>query len=517
MTELITRSFEIREVDEEARTVSGIAVPWNTPTNVGGYTEQFERGSIESHVGVKLFWQHQDAIGLVTEGRETDEGYEITARISETTQGNDAYTLLRDGVIDKFSVGFLPAEDRTEEDGTVTRTKVHLKEVSLVPFPAYEGAQISEVRAETNNAANSNKEVVSEDTTKNNMSEVIYDDSEIRSKIEVVERELAVVRENGVSHAVAGSQYRSGGEFLQALAANDANAANEIRAWSPAGNVLANSHTSNDWKDDLLVIVNKGRPLVSAFSSGPLGSHGNFVEYPKVSGVTGTVAVQVAEGDELGLIKVFVDTATAPVKTYGAYSRLSRQAIERSDVSYLDTVLKAQANEYAKATNAVVRAAIAAASPQTGASFTLSSATAANFINAVTDGVQKIEDNGVLAQSADFIVVSTDVWQKLANTVDTAGRPVFALNGDGANTIGNVNVAALSISVAGVPVLRDPLAAAKTFYVASHDAVSTWENPGAPVRLDDESVITLSKDFALYGYMAVGVKDNNGLVKATVA
>lgn len=514
--ELETRAFEVREFNEEAREVTGIAVPFDTPTAVAGYTEQFARGAIESVEGVKLFWNHAEVIGKVIAGRETDEGYEITARISDTALGRDTYTYLKDEVIDRFSVGFMPVEDRTEEDGTLTRTKVDLKEVSLVPFPAYAGATISEVRAESTNATTTEMEDSNESKNMDNIVTIEQFD-ELRSRLEINERELAVVRENGDTNSTAGLHYRTGGEFLKALGENADEARAEARAWSPAGNTLADSHTSNDWKNDLLVIVDKGRPLVSAFASGPLGAKGNYVEFPKVDSVSGTVGKQVNEGDALNRIGVTVTTDTAKVETYGAYSRLSRQVIERSDVSYLDTVLKAQANEYGKVTNKAVRDALAAASAQAGVSFTLASATAANWIDAVLDGTQKIEDNGVLAQTADFVIASTDVWNKLARTMDGNGRPVFALNGDGSNSIGTANLRALTLSIAGLPVLRDPDATSKTLYVASADAVSTWENAGAPVRLEDESIITLSKDFALYGYMAVGVKDDNGLVKATIS
>jgi hypothetical protein len=45
----------------------------------------------------------------------------------------------------------------------------------------------------------------------------------------------------------------------------------------------------------------------------------------------------------------------------------------------------------------------------------------------------------------------------------------------------------------------------------------SWENAGAPLRLEDENIINLSKDFSLYGYMAVGVTNALGLVKPTIS
>ena len=510
---LETRDFQIREVNDEERTVTGIAVPFDSETDVGGYREKFERGAIAGVEGVKLFWNHQEVIGKVIRGADTDAGYEVTAKFSDTTLGRDAHTLAKDGAVDKFSVGFVPVEHRTDE-GVVVRTKVDLKEVSLVPFPAYAGAQISEVRAEANNAsANNSKEDSNESTIMVN--ENVYDDSELRSELDIVKRELAVVRENGAGNSAPSINFRSAGEFIKALAANDENARNEIRAYT--GAVLADSHTSNDWKSDLLRIVDRGRPVINLFDKGTLGAQGNSVEYPKVAGTSGDVAQQVAEGDNLAYLEVSITTATAPVKTFGGYSEISRQAIERSDVAYLDSVLKFQAASYAKVTNAYVAGVLAAATPQTGTSFTLSSATAASFLGAVTDGIQKISDNGLLSQDAGFVLVSTDVWSKMANLVDGNGRPLFDLNGDGANTVGNANIRGIAGSLAGLPVVVIGSFPAKTFYVANSSALVTWENPGAPLHLQDENIINLTKQFSLYGYLAAGVKDANGLVKATVA
>src|SRR5690606_33825622 len=137
-----------RDFDTEKRTVKGLAVPYKQTTNVGGYKERFEPGAFSDPTDVKLFYGHSEPIGKVTAGRDTEDGYEIEAVISKTARGDEVYTLLRDGVLNRFSVGFLPIEHRMDED-VVVRTKADLKEVSIVAFPAYEGAQISEVRNET--------------------------------------------------------------------------------------------------------------------------------------------------------------------------------------------------------------------------------------------------------------------------------------------------------------------------------------------------------------------------------
>lgn len=514
--ELEVRSFEVRAVNEETRTISGMAVPYGQVTSVGDFKEKFERGAFGDIENVKLMYGHSDApIGLVTKGDDTEDGFLIEARISDTARGNEIYTLLKDGVLNRFSVGFVPVEDSTDDDGVVIRTKATLKEVSVVPFPAYDGAQILAVRDDSSNDENTNERGhIENNMTTENTFATVADLTDVRDAVDEMERRLAAGIE---SNTDAAPQFRSAGEFIKALADGDDAAKNEVRAFIGAnGGTLSDSVVRNDWKATLLNIVNGGRPVMNLFSRGPLGPEGMTVEYPRISALTGDVAQQANEADNLAYLEVAVTTATAPVRTYGGYSELSRQVIERSSVSHLDAVLRFQAASYAKVTNAAVLATLTGATPQTGTSFGLGAATASSFLSAVLDGVQKINDNGQGAQ-ADAVLVSTDVYSKLANLVDSAGRPLFDINGDGSNTFGNVNVRGIAGSLAGLPVVVVPGLAVRTMYIASSTAVTAWENPGAPIRLQDENIINLTKQFSLYGYLASGVTNANGLVKPTIA
>lgn len=131
MSELEIRELDIRAVDSEARIVSGIAVPYNQVANIGYYNERFAPNSVTMADNVQLFWRHQEPIGKILSSRSTEEGFEITAYISKTPRGDEAYTLVRDGVINKFSVGFQSIEDEEAGDNTIVRKKVLLREVSL--------------------------------------------------------------------------------------------------------------------------------------------------------------------------------------------------------------------------------------------------------------------------------------------------------------------------------------------------------------------------------------------------
>ena len=198
MTEIETRTFEVR-LDDEKREVTGIAVPYGQTADIGGrYEEQFVPSAIRSVEDVKLFWQHSEPIGKILEGRDTEDGFEIVAKISDTPRGQEAYTLLRDGVINKFSVGFVPLE-QTREGNLVTRTLVDLKEVSLVSFPAFAGASVAEVREEipvTNPVADSTPNVKEPSMSEN----IELDVRAVQDEVAEIRRELELVKTPTISN-----------------------------------------------------------------------------------------------------------------------------------------------------------------------------------------------------------------------------------------------------------------------------------------------------------------------------
>src|SRR5207253_1021972 len=79
--------------------------------------------------------------------REDTAGLYMEARVSKTAPGDEVLELVRDGALDALSVGFQPVQDRQADDGTVERTEVKLREISVVTMGAYEGAAISGVRS----------------------------------------------------------------------------------------------------------------------------------------------------------------------------------------------------------------------------------------------------------------------------------------------------------------------------------------------------------------------------------
>jgi HK97 family phage prohead protease len=500
MTELETRSFEVR-LEADTREVVGIAVPYGQVADIGSYQEKFAPGAIRSVEDVKLFWQHSEPIGKILEGRDTEAGFEIRAMISDTPRGQEAYTLLKDGVINKFSVGFMPIE-QTREGSLVTRTLVDLKEVSLVSFPAFQGASVAEVREESTVA-----EVVADSirTKETNMSENMeLDVRAVQDEVAEIRRELELVKTPAISVSTEG-KFRSQGEYAKALVSGDSDAVELFRAATSADVALRPAFVGF-----VNSLINSGRPTLAAFSTSALPATGLSVEYAKINTNTIAVGKQSTENTALSTGDVALSTVSVAVGTYGGYVKLSKQAVERSTVNYLDVAFQAMSLAYAKKMNTEFIAVLAGLT-WTGKTYDISALTATAVAGGIADGSAYIYTNTGL--SPEFIVAGVTAYKRLVGIVDTAGRPVVLQDGAGVNNIGGADIPGLRGSVFGLPIIVDPALETKTAYLANSLALTTYESAGAPVRLSTADVTTLSDFYSVYGYAAFAVPFEGAIVK----
>lgn len=153
-----TAELRVR-ADGAGRTVFGVVVPYGQVAEVndgrGPYRESFVAGAFARSVAdrgakVRLFINHDTMrrlpIGRATELADRPDGLHGAFVVSATRDGDEALTLVRDGVVDSFSVGFRPLRERSV-GGVVERTEAALREVSLVAMPAYAGALVGGVRS----------------------------------------------------------------------------------------------------------------------------------------------------------------------------------------------------------------------------------------------------------------------------------------------------------------------------------------------------------------------------------
>lgn len=514
------RQFQLREVDPETREFTGIALPWGVATDIPGlWREEFERGCVEDSDTAKIFWRHVEPIGVLVRHDDAEAGWEIRGRVSKTQQGDDALTLLRDGAVDGLSVYFEPIEHRVnDEDGTVIFTRVRIREISLTPFPAHPGAIVTQTREAAPPKPTQQEEPRMTDTDTLTREQL---DTSLEDHRAELERSLEA-RLSGLGStaaAPAALQWRSAGDFIKAIAAGDDAAIEFHRQWNdrgaegdafrraylPTGGTTADGPQTKTWVGEELHLVNKRRKVISKFQQKPLPEEGMTLEYAQIATNTVAVGKQEAEGDDLVKGKVTVTTVPVPIGTYGGWSELSLQEAKRMRVDMVNTTHQAQSIEYAKQTEAAARAyLLATVAAQSAAGNKIDVAAAPDlfgYFDAIVDGAELFEDRGFVIDGA---YASKATFKTLYRLADASNRMVFNVWGTGENVVGELSLKGLSGDLAGIKV--ELLTGAPTKFFTFYDdvAFTTWEEPGAPLKLQDENVINLTKQLSVHGSAAFG-------------
>lgn len=512
-------ALEVREVQLRAETepgkreFSGIAVPYGDPVTIrgwfGNYTEEIASGAVEHEDDVKVFWRHGEVIGRVTAAEDTATGWQITGALSDTTQGRDAYALLRDGAIDRMSIGFEPIEhtELENEDGTttITRTRIRVREVSLVPFPAYDGAAVEHVRTATPKENTMPGTATADALTTEQVRSIVTESTdEISRRLDVVTDRLES-RDTGS----AGPQitFRSAAALFKAMADGDADAVREYkegveymdalaRDWSPAGETTDDHADLGGWIGDLTRIPSGPTGLMSWFASAPLPGSGMFLEYAKWTPDTAEVAKQTAEGATLTLLGGSSEIKNQAVDTYGGYSRLSRQTVQRASINVLNHTLRRQEISARRALRTGFHAAYAAAvTGQAANAITLATADVDGWIDAIVDAAVYYDGEGA---SLDGLIVDKTTFKALAKLETSGGDKLMNVFGEGVNRTGTVDLPGLSGNVLRVPVVPDLAATAAQATFANRAAIRAYTSPIA--TLSDENVTDLYNDYSTYVY-----------------
>lgn len=557
MTTVEIENLKVRDAGEYWA-VGGHAITWNTPTNVKdldpttgtiiSYTEEFAPGSIMMPAeGVLLRDEHGKDVGLLTRSTTDDKGWEVELEISKTAEGAKVRQELKDGKKHSFSIGFAEAPLETTFDAlrnVYRRTKALVKEISVTGTPQYENTKVSYVRSKpTERVTMSEDEKISEvPTPAPTPAPAPTENLLTRSELEDAMRDLrGELKDQLLTRSTPDVDYRSPGEFFQALAKGDTatvtryenllkrsnadllHAAESLKTRAfPTEGILANSIVLDTWVGDLTRLVDEPAILKNVFSTGTLPDKGMTIEYGQLVTDGTVIDEQSAEGDNLDYGYVDITLATAPVKTYGGYSRLSRQVIERSSIAYLDTVLRAQALRAGKRINIVLRDAFTtayAAQVTAGNKVTISDETSyASITDALVDGVDLLLDQGL---TADFLVVDKPSFKALKNVAGADDRPQMLMDGAGVNNIGTISLAGLSGRLAGIQVVCDPNmvydpAGTVNATAALVNSQAIRLRSSGIAQLTDQNIVNLSQDFSLYFYAAVATEIPQGIIPVEI-
>lgn len=149
-----TKTFRLKlDVLEDDGTIEGYGSVFGNRDSYGDVVVKgaFTRSIDRTGGTIPLLWQHDPAqpIGATTEMTEDDHGLRFRGRINlDTQRGREAYSLLRQGAIRGVSIGFNTVQD-TVEEGVRKLRELKLWELSVVTFPANDLAQVTAVKAVT--------------------------------------------------------------------------------------------------------------------------------------------------------------------------------------------------------------------------------------------------------------------------------------------------------------------------------------------------------------------------------
>ena len=513
----------------DGMTLEGVAVPFNQRYALfSDYAEIIDPDcDFGSRKTVKVSREHGDLIGKLTDMRREGDGLHIVAKLADTESGREAAELVREGVYDCFSIGFRPVENRVidSDDGVteVHRRAIDLFEVAVTGIPAYPAAEITGQRSQTT-------------TTNNNESEApsMGNDNEqrdVNERLEAFGEELRGIKATvaaGIqttAPAELGGAFRSAGDYLKALSdERDANHTAAIDLMRQTRDQIVTGDTGNTvaWIADDLRLIEQRRKVTNILTRDTLPATGMSMEYNVVSEDTTAVAKQASEGAALTFGKVKFGTKTADINTYGGYTTLSRQVIDRSTTPMLNTALRALNNAYAKATENAVRTYLydliksqrdATQNPNNiAAPATLAAMTPDQWAGLILGAAEVMDDRNA---AMTRLGVSKDVALALIKLKDSGNR-FMDISGKGSDTIGAFDLTGVVGDLMRVPVYLLPKAPTGTAAFIDPTAVTVWES-GGPTQLSNTDPVNIVDNYSVYGYMAVAATFTGGLLPVKFA
>jgi hypothetical protein len=316
--------------------------------------------------------------------------------------------------------------------------------------------------------------------------------AEVRERIEMVEREIASL---GKVEAPAGVSYRSAGEFLSAIVNGNQDAQRAYTGATTSDSVVTPIDVN------LIRLVEAANPLGAVFGRGVTPADGMNITFARVTGQTDNTGVQDAEGDDLGYYELVVDTDTEAIKTIGNYAELSKQAILRSTVPYLDSVLTGQAiklgNALAGELRAKYQATVAAQVVATNV-VTRASETYEGWAGALADAAATYFQPA--GATIDALVVSKATFKAL---LALDGTPVISFSNEANGMVGSANPSGLRGTIAGIPIVVDAGLENDGSEDAFVSSLALRQYTSGALRLSAENVINLSETFSLSVFTAV--------------
>lgn len=149
MTDTLTTDVEIRaKTDQQRHLLSGYAIVFNSPSENMGFIETVDSKALDdvdlSNVFALYNHDFNNVLGKTGKNLSLnidEKGLSFSLELLPSDE--HIFELVQQGIINKMSFGFIVDSDDWQDSTHRTITKIkNLKEISLVPVPAYEGTDI---------------------------------------------------------------------------------------------------------------------------------------------------------------------------------------------------------------------------------------------------------------------------------------------------------------------------------------------------------------------------------------
>jgi HK97 family phage prohead protease len=495
--------------EDSPRTITGVAVPWDTPAVVsGGQKVQFSRGAFDvNQKPAKLIEGHDmsQLRGVVHELVDDESGLLFTAKFAKTTASDQAIELVKAGAYDSVSVGAIPTKFKYKGD-TMIVSKANLIELSLVAIPAFPDAVITEIAAsqpEEEEAVEPQPLDIPEEETMSEVTPTVEASAETVPTAPIFatarrEVPLPTAAEYIAAAVSGGDQWRAMSEALRAAAPD-----------------IVTTDTPGLLPTPILAPVYNNfigrRPVVDAIGVKAMPAGGKVFIRPEVTTHTSIGASIAEQSPTGGTLVVFNNQVTKQI--FGGYVSISEAEIDWSDPGILQVVLDDMGRIYSNATDNYASDQLVA-----GASVTQAFALA-DVAKPEVWMAEIAEAAATILSSSDgnlptHLFLAPDRWRNVLALSDTSNRPLFPQVGP-MNAYGDLGVNQYGGNAFGLSVVVDRNFASGTAIVGDASGYELYEQQKGTMSVESPS--TLSRTIALRGYFAALMIDPTKFVRFTFA
>jgi HK97 family phage prohead protease len=505
------------------REISGVAVPYNVKATVAsGQDVIIKPGALPVEgKAPRLFMYHDSTmpVGVVTERVDSPEGMLFTAKISASSQGQDAMIMLSEGVIDQVSIGVTPTDFSYDDDGTMIVKAADWVELSLVPVGAFgDAAAITEVAASIHQPeeeiGNTEQETPQEETPAMENAPVV-EAAAVEATIPTAPIPAQPKRNFGMPTAGEYmAAYHIGGDTFRKVneAFVEAAKSRQTALQAAAGDTL-----TTDTPGLLPVPVlgpvfqdlNYIRPVVAAVGARAMPDGGNSKTFIRPTWTTHpSVAAQSPELNPVSATTPVIASNVVTKTTLAGQVTLSVQDIDFTSPAAMEIILRDLAGQYLLKSDDIAADAITNGASASGGTWTVTANDPSTLIASLYDAATDILNATNFLP--DHLFVSPDVWQKLGSQLDGDKRPIFPYAGAaglmGVNGLGTANITvANTFNPFGLNLVADRNFASGTLYVARGAAIEFYEQVRGLMSVEVPG--TLGRTFSYYGYVATFIAD----------